>query len=200
VQTTAGAACACDDDKVAQRYFDLDNQASVTCVPRVPTVDLRAGGEVLPDACAGVSCGSGTCIDRNGVAVCDCAAGAAAIAGASASPRCFPVTRGSDTPGAQDYSDALRDLAVCEPAPPTCGEGGWLVKVGTARPGVQCSGRNPDPSESAREPGPPPTCDGFFNGCAGCATEGGGEGPFAAIGGAWVLALVMFRRRRGAKA
>ena len=54
VQTTAGAACACDDDKVAQRFFDLDNQASVTCVPRVPAVDLRAGGEVLPDACANV--------------------------------------------------------------------------------------------------------------------------------------------------
>lgn len=202
VQTTAGAACACEDDKVAQRFFDLDNQASVTCVPRVPTVDLRAGGEVLPDACAGVSCGAGTCIDRNGVAVCDCNAGTAAIAGASSAPRCFPVTRGGNTPGAQDYSDALRDLAVCEPAPPTCGEGGWLVKVGTNRPGVSCPGRSPDPADYLREPGPPPTCDGFFDGCAGCATDegGGGNGPFAAIGGAWILAFVMFRRRRSAKA
>ena len=200
VQTTAGAACACDGDHVAQRYFDLDNQASVTCVPRVPPVDLRAGGDVLPDACAGVTCGAGTCIDRNGVAVCECEAGAAAIAGASASPRCFAVTRGGTTPGAEDFSDALRDLAVCEPAPPTCGEGGWLVKVGTNRPGVSCPNRNPDPPQSAREPGPPPTCDGFFDGCAGCATEGSGNGAFAAIGGAWVLALVLFRRRRSAKA
>lgn len=202
VQTSAGAACECNVDQVAQRYFDLDNQASVTCVPRVPTVDLRAGGEVLPDACAGVSCGAGTCIDRNGVAVCDCDDGAAAIAGASASPRCFPVTRTGTTPGAQDFSDALRDLDVCEPAPPTCGDGGWLVKVGTNRPGVACAGRNPDPPQHLREPGPPPTCDGFFDGCAGCSTDSGGngEGPFAAIGGAWILAFFLFRRRRSAKA
>lgn len=202
VQTTAGAACACGEDQVAQRFFDLDNQASVTCVPRVPTVDLRAGGEVLPDACAGVSCGAGTCIDRNGVAVCDCNDGAAAIAGASASPRCFAVTRDGTTPGAEDYSEALRDLDVCAPAPPSCGEGGWLVKIGSTRPGVSCPGRNLDPAEHLRDPGPPPTCDGFFNSCAGCATDsgGGGEGPFAAIGGAWVLAFFLFRRRRSAKA
>lgn len=197
VQTTAGAACACNEDQVAQRYFDLDNQASVTCVPRVPAVDLRAGGEQLPDACAGVSCGAGSCVDRNGVAVCDCNDGAAAIAGASSSPRCFPITRNGDTPGAEDYSEALRDLDVCEPAPPTCGEGGWLVKVGTNRPGVACAGRNPDPPQHLREPGPPPTCDSFFDGCAGCSTESNGEGPFAAIGGAWILAFVLFRRRRG---
>ncbi len=197
VQTAAGAACACNDDQVAQRFFDLDNQASVTCVPRVPPVDLRANGEVLPDACAGVSCGAGTCIDRNGVAVCDCDDGAAAIAGASAQPRCFAITRASTTPGAEDYSDALRDLDVCEAAPPACGEGGWLVKVGTDRPGVRCANRNPDPPSSARQPGPPPTCDGFFDGCAGCSTEGdgSGNGAFAAIGGAWMLAFVLFRRR-----
>ena len=78
VTTAQGAGCACQADFVAQRFTDLDGQPSVTCVPRVPPVDLRAGGQVLPDACARVSCGAGRCVDRNGVAVCACDDGAAA--------------------------------------------------------------------------------------------------------------------------
>src|SRR5690606_33545606 len=70
VVTTSGPACACDAGYVAQRFNDLDGAPSVTCVPRVPPVDLRAGGDLLPDACANASCGNGLCIDRNGVAVC----------------------------------------------------------------------------------------------------------------------------------
>ncbi|MBA3821356.1 MAG: DUF2330 domain-containing protein, partial [Deltaproteobacteria bacterium] len=70
--TAAGPACVCGEGFVAQRFTDLDALPSVTCVPAAPPVDLRAGGHQLPDACASVSCGAGSCVDRNGVAVCAC--------------------------------------------------------------------------------------------------------------------------------
>lgn len=193
VVTTDGPACQCGADDVAQQFTDMDEQPSVTCVPRTPPVDLRADGIELPDACASVSCGAGQCIDRNGVAVCACNDGAAAtVRLGGAAPSCAPVTSLSGSPGAQDFSEQLRGLAVCAPRPPVCGEGGWLEKTGTANPGVDCGDTEPDPALT-REP-PAPSCPGVF-GCTGCDTPG----PAAPVGGiaaAWLVALVVLRRRR----
>ena len=189
VTTANGAACACGGQTVAQRFLDLDGSASVTCVPRVPTVDLRAGGHVLPDACAGVSCGLGQCIDRNGVAVCDCNDGTAARTSTGTVPKCEPIRASSATPGATDFSDALRDLAVCAPPPPTCGEGGWLVKTGTTNPGVSCGNTEPPPWKL--HPGPSPTCGDWF-GC-GCQQS---SAPLPTMGLAWIVAALISRRRR----
>lgn len=191
VTTAAGAACQCSGDTVAQRFTDLDGQPSVTCVPRTPTCDLRAGGQVLPDACAGVSCGAGQCLDRNGVAVCACDAGTAARATTGATPRCESVVLATNTPGAGDYSEPLRDLDVCAPPPPSCGSGGWLVKTGTTNPGVNCG--NTEPPAWKTHPGPKPTCDDFFG--FGCGCQQGAD-PLPTLGLAWVVAALVARRRR----
>jgi MYXO-CTERM domain-containing protein len=192
VVTTSGPACACNVGYVAQRFTDLDSAASVTCVPRTPPVDLRANGEQLPDACATVSCGTGsTCIDRNGVAVCACGNGKAAAVGSGSAPHCDPIVFNGTTSGGEDYSDGFRDLEVCAPAPPTCYEGGWLVKHPSPRPGVSCG--NNEPPESLTHPGPKPTCSGVF----GCGCQ---QTPSSApVGTLFSLVLVGFavmRRRR----
>ncbi|MEO7097218.1 MAG: MYXO-CTERM sorting domain-containing protein, partial [Polyangiales bacterium] len=192
--TAAGAACQCAPGTVAQRFGDLDGTASVTCVPTTPTVDLRAGGLVLPDACAGVSCGNGSCIDRNGVAVCECAPGSAARAGTGSAPRCETIVTATHTAGAMDYTEPLRGLEVCAPPPPSCGPDGWLVKTGSTNPGVNCG--STEPAYGKTVPGPKPTCDDWFGGCVGCQSGGGGAIPMVGI--AWVVGALLFRRRRKA--
>lgn len=196
VTTAAGAACQCAAGTVAQRFGDLDGTASVTCVPATPPVDLRAGGIVLPDACATASCGSGTCIDRNGVAVCACAPNSAARAGTGSSPRCEPIVGSTHTAGAMDYSEPLRELDVCAPPPPSCGPDGWLQKTGSTNPGVNCGGT--EPSHDKTVPGAKPTCDDWFGGCVGCQSGAGGTVPM--IGLAWIVGALLFRRRRAARA
>jgi hypothetical protein len=192
VITESGAGCACEAGYVAQQYTELDTQPSVTCVPRTPTTDLRNGGLVLPDACASVSCGAGTCIDRNGVAVCQCNPGNGAVTSYSGSaPTCTTIYTPSGGPGAQDYSEPLRGLAVCAPKPPVCGPDGWLVKTGSLNSGVDCGDTQPAP-ELTREP-PAPSCPGWF-GCNGCNAPG--TAPVGAVGGAWIVALLLLRRRR----
>jgi hypothetical protein len=197
VTTVGGAACECMPGAVAQRFTDLDGAPSVTCVPRVPTVDLRANGEQLPDACAGISCGTGSCIDRNGVAVCACDPGTAARAGGLTAPRCEPIEIASQTRGAADYSEPMRGLSVCAAKPPTCGSDGWLEKVGTTRPGAACG--NVDPPAELTRPGPKPTCsDGLLGiGCGGCQQ---GEAPVPTLAGVWIIAALFARRRRRARA
>lgn len=188
--TEAGAGCACNAGYVAQRFDDLDGKPSVTCVPQTPPCDLRAGGDVLPDACVGVDCGAGVCMDRNGVAVCACNAGAAAVAGTTDVARCAATTSSSHSPGAQDYSDALADLDVCAPAPPSCGENGWLVKGTSPRPGVAC-GATPKPPASAMIPKLGKSCGA----CGGCSTDGGA--PIGGmLAGLFVFITLVIRRRR----
>jgi hypothetical protein len=190
--TAAGAGCACGPDFVAQRFIDLDGRPSVTCVPEVPTCDLRAGGDVLPDACAGVQCGLGTCLDRNGVAVCDCDAGAAAVTGVATSPRCDAITASTLSRGAEDFSEPLRDLAVCAPRPPTCGQYGWLVNTGSPRPGVACGDSEPSPWQTI--PPPRPTC-----GDGGCGVSDGNGVTGGSLLLSWIaLCVILVRRRRTA--
>src|SRR5205085_6468890 len=147
VTTSEGAAgCACEVGFVARRFLDLDGFPSVTCIPRTPTVDLSAGGLELDDACldaAGVrrDCGMGACVDRNGVPVCECNGGAAAVAGEVAPiPKCAPIEELTGTPGGQDFSDPLSTLVVCAPPPPACEAGGWYARTGTGA-GGSASGR-----------------------------------------------------------
>jgi hypothetical protein len=192
VVTTSGPACQCNAGYVAQRYTDLDSVDSVTCVPRTPPVDLRANGEQLPDACTPGLCGAGTCIDRNGVAVCECAFNAAAAPGNGTAPTCETIIFDSSSAGAEDFSDGMRDLEVCAPAPPTCWEGGWLEKRTSPRPGVAC-GPMADPPQSLRTPGPKPTCGGAF-GCGGCQ-EAPASSPFATLAALLGVCLLVMRRR-----
>lgn len=195
VTNTLGApGCACEAGFVAQQFNDLDGKPSVTCVPQTPPCDFKAGGEPLPDACANVNCGTGTCIDRNGIAVCACAPGSGAFAGIAATPRCAPFALDSGTPGAQDYSEPLRALEVCAPPPPACGEDGWLVEVASPRPGVDCG--NTKPHFLAMLPGPAPTCGPF--GCGGCQ-ESSELPPFAIVGMFGVSVFLLRRRRRLAR-
>lgn len=191
VVTNSGPACQCADTHLAHRFSDLDGQASITCIPRTPPVDLRANGENLPDACLGKSCGLGTCVDRNGVATCDCNDGAGAAVGGSL-PRCEAIVFATTTPGGDDFSEPLRELAVCAPPPPTCSEGGWLHKVASPRPGVACGGTEP-PAHQTR-PGPRPTCGGLF-GC-GCSSPGAPPTSMIFVGVA-VAFMVLRRRPRG---
>ncbi len=197
VATASGPACLCEPSYVAQRYTDLDGADAVTCVPRMPPVNLRANGEQLPDACAAVSCGTGdTCIDRNGTPVCACAAGKAAVAGPK-NPNCEGIIVDTDTPGADDYSDALRDLAVCAPAVPTCGPGGWYVKRTVTNKGVDCGGTQPPVWRTWETPAP--SCDNdVFDACMGCDTQSGGsEGaPLMVLAMSSLVGVVVLRRRR----
>jgi hypothetical protein len=194
VTTDAGPACACNPGTVAQRFIDLDNKPSVTCVPTTPTCDLRAGGQVLQNACAGVSCGAGLCEDRNGVPVCVCNTGMAAIAGTGTAPRCEQVELKSQSPGATDFSEPLRDIDVCAPPPPSCGPDGWLVHTGTARAGVDCGGTKP--ALALTWPPPKPQCNDLFGfGCGGGCQQGS-SAPVPAVGLAWVVGALLVRRRR----
>jgi Uncharacterized protein conserved in bacteria (DUF2330) len=181
VTTEQGPACACTETTVAQQFIDLDGKPSVTCVPRTPTVDLRAGGDVLPDACATADC-NGTCIDRNGIAVCACDPDMAAVATSTSAPRCATIVASTNTPGAQDYTALLATLDVCAPAPPTCAPGAKYARVTVPIVGVDCGNANPPDDQIT---------DGLAE--TGCCQ---GAPPAAFFGGAaFVLALVLRRRR-----
>jgi hypothetical protein len=191
--TKTAVGCECAAGFVAQRFTDLDAQPSVTCIPEVPPVDLRAGGFNLPNACGGIDCGMGSCVDRNGVAVCKCSDGAIAVAGNGTVPRCEPMQFATHTPGAQDYSEALRGLAVCAPSYPSCGEDGWLVKQVSPRPGFAC-GNVSDPPPWLTQPKPAETCGPL--GCGGC--ESSDAGPFGLVGAMFALIFIVRpRRKRG---
>jgi hypothetical protein len=183
VTTAAGAACACGSEQVAQRFIDLDGKPSVTCVPATPPVDLRAGGDVLPDACANVGCGNGRCIDRNGVAVCACDPGMAAALGTSSAPQCVQIASATGTPGAQNYSSQLATLAVCAPPPPSCGEGGTLENIGAYRPGVDCGNTMPPNGTQSGDDG-------------GACQESRQSPPVSFFGGALLVLALILRRRR----
>jgi MYXO-CTERM domain-containing protein len=191
--TAAAGGCACDAGTVARQFTDLDGKKSVTCIPAQPPVDLEAGGIDLPDACAGIDCGLGQCHDRNGVAVCTCNGGAAAVTEQSQrAPRCVAIAGFSGTPGAEDYSDGIRALDVCAAPVPACDVTGWYEQVQTPRLGVDCGDATP-PAERLT-PTPAPTCGDASNGLYGCGCQG--THPAGALALAWIVGFVLMRRRR----
>jgi Uncharacterized protein conserved in bacteria (DUF2330) len=210
VATEDGPGCLCDVGSVARVFNDLDEAPSVTCVPEINTVDFGAGSEIqLPSACDGVQCGAGSCIDVGGFPTCDCDAGKAAVVQpSSVVPACGDVQLATGTRGARDYSDAIEPIAVCAPAPPTCGEWGWLEpRDDQSIKGVTCESSLPDPDQLVA--GPAPTCTelGLFplpdgesddeSGPVGCGCgvlgRGGDQVPLLLLGG---MLLALGRRRR----
>ncbi len=196
VLTGAGAACDCDEGSTGKQFTDLDGKLSVTCVPNVAPVDLGAGGQALPNTCAGINCGLGTCLAVGGFPTCECDPGAAVGLFLPKYPTCRPIVAQTLGSGARDYSGPLEDIPVCEPMPPTCGEYGWLeARQGNVDTGVACVSSMPSVEDLV--PVDSPTCEelGYPRRGCGCASSGGGG-----LGGLWALGLVLgvmlFRRRR----
>jgi hypothetical protein len=181
--TDGGPACACDAGHVARVFTDLDGLPSVTCVPETPPVDLEAGGIDLPDPCATVECGAGTCVELNGVAACACQDGAAAIATAGV-PRCAAIVDDTGTTGADDYGEGYTSVHVCAPPAPACDADGWLVYDARIPAGVSCGGEIPDPTRVGPDP-----CEGGGCGCG--AGQGGAGGTFLGI----IVVLLSWRRK-----
>jgi MYXO-CTERM domain-containing protein len=196
--TATGAGCICGPGTVARLFTELDGETSVTCVPDSAPVDLAAGGLTLPDPCAGVSCGAGRCVAVGGFPTCDCDPDTAAEVGSfKRTPVCSPARAHTASPGAQDFTAGVSEIPVCAPAPPSCGEFGWLEPVEVARPGVQCSSSEPAPGDLAIPRAP--TCGDLglpspSDGCTGCRTAGGSGLGTGFLG--LLVALALVRRRR----
>ena len=159
---TSGS-CECESGYVARRFVDLDGQSSLTCVPSENPVDFGADGLALPDACLGIECGDGNCIDRGGFPSCECAVGAAATL-ESGALRCVIAPSMPDnmrSPGAEDFSVLFDALDICDPAPPEdCGSFGWLeAKTGRDFVGVQCPSSVLKRPELVENRPPAPSCD-----------------------------------------
>lgn len=189
VGAPALAACDCDEGYVVRLYTDLDGVRKPTCVPRVPVVDYAAASvEAVADACFGVDCGEGSCVDHGGFAACDCDEGYAAEARPDG-PFCREIVLRSGSAGGVNHSARLRDVRVCRPSAPICGGRGWLVARESAPRirGEVCERTTPDPSRF--EPVECPDDEG-------CATAS----PVSSASGAWLLvvavvALGVLRRR-----
>lgn len=68
------AACRCPEDTAATIIDSADGQPQVTCAAA-----LGVRPEVLPDPCAGLDCGLGSCEASGSRALCACDAGAVAV-------------------------------------------------------------------------------------------------------------------------
>jgi hypothetical protein len=179
-------ACECEPGHVARRVTDLDDQGSVVCVLSTPVADLAADHGVSFDACAGVDCGMGACVDVGGFPACRCDAGAGAVVAEQHAPRCVPVVERSGSPGAENFSARLRDVRVCDPAPAsTCGPYGWLAPNADREiAGESCASSGVTDPELLEVP-PEPRCP------KGCTLAGVPGGP-ATTGpsGVWLLLLL----------
>lgn len=216
IDASGRAGCACDPGHVARSFRDIDGLESVTCIPDENPVDHAAGGLELPDPCAGDPCGDGSCTSIGGFAACDCGGAGHTLAGVGgggggAGQGCVPTLERLADPGARNFSEALRDIRVCAPHPPSsCGSRGWLVpNPAIAIRGEACD-REPDPDRLV--PPPAPVCDGedpgdvggsgeatSAGGCGACSS-GGGPAPLPplaiAIGALWLALVARLRRRR----
>lgn len=226
VGTSTGAGCVCDAGHVVRRFTDLDGEESITCVPDVGTVDLGLGLDFeLPDACAGQTVQGGECWEVGGFPASDCGDKAGVLNSSGELASCVDVAVTTGGPGAEDFSKALKDVDVCWPTHPTCGQGGWLTANNYIyAQGVDCGQPAPDPNRMMAPPGP--DCDddgepdyyvdnqgnetdtppGSGGGGSGTTTDGGGNGcaaggspaPLAWLGLLGLLALV--RRQRHERA
>jgi hypothetical protein len=196
--TDRGAGCRCAPGFVARQFQDMDGRPSVTCVPEEPIVDYAAGGLDLKDPCGRADCGLGECIDHGGFAACRCGTAATAVVNVQGTPRCLETRRLTSTPGAEDYTTALRDLPICWPTPPTtCGPNGWLARnTGATTRGVACDDNQPDPA--LLEP-PAPRREG---GCGVAGASAGLANLFTGLSGLLLARLLRRRRprRRGGRA
>lgn len=208
------AGCLCPPGFAARRFRDYDGLASVTCIPEVGTVDLGLDTQ-LPDVCAAVACGSGECIDVGGFPACKCDPGSMGwLPGDATAVTCSLLVTATGSPGAEDFSQALRDLDVCAPPAPICdGPFSWLEPIEEVDiEGVECY---PAPAQSELSIPAEPTCaswqdyvesldplggTGGFSAPTGAGREGGGcrAAPdsssllWLALGG---LFIVVVRRR-----
>ncbi len=202
VTTSRGAGCSCDAGSVSRVFTDLDGQRSVTCVPDQAPVDLRAGGLDLPDACAGVDCGLGACVEVGGFATCRYDAGAAStITEYPLVAPCRSIEQRTGSVGAEDFSAEVAEVRVCAPPPPaSCGDFGWLVRrENVVNPGESCTSSQPDPDLLV--PPREPTCEDLglpSPRSSGCLCDAGGPTNVPPYGGLLLLVpvLLFLRRRR----
>jgi hypothetical protein len=189
--TDSGAGCRCAPGFVARQFLDMDGQSSITCVPEEPIVDYAAGGVELKDPCTDVDCGLGECIDIGGFPACRCSTAGTAILGRDRTPRCVPTRRLTSSPGAEDFTADVADLAVCWPVPPdTCPSDGWLIRTpGTLVRGVSCEHNQPDPALLE-----PPASTSERSGCGVAEASAGFANLFTALAG--LLLARVFRRRQ----
>ncbi len=193
VVTPEGAGCACDDGYVAREFTDLDGLPGITCVPSVGTVDFGLGLDTpLPDACAQVTVEGGECLDVGGFPASTCPAGSAGtFDAASGEPVCAPILHDTGAPGAANHSIAVKDVEVCAPLYPICGDDGWLVpNEHISIQGVTCEQNEPPAWKTL--PGDPPTCG---DGCSGAASSSSGSGWAALALLLSLLAAAVLRRR-----
>ncbi len=208
VGSSGKAGCDCNDGFVAKSFTDYDGAKSVTCVPEVGTVDLGLTTD-LPDVCDGFDCGSGDCVALGGFPTCDCGTGNSALFDETlAAVTCEGDTKAVGDAGARNYTGPLVDLEVCAPAPPTCGDSGWLVEANnTGIHGVMCESSTP--AEERFEIPDPPTCEEVYGETATAVDDGpqpgvgGGCSSTGSAGGigSGLLSLLLFgtfrlRRRR----
>ncbi len=144
-------ACACAPGSAALRYTDVTGQDAIACQDRrmsfVNAGDRDDAGEMIPDMCAGVSCGLGTCEAFNMRPTCICDAGAVAIADGAdgdGGVRCVrapardfpdrvmnlrPATRPDDQPTGRDVEipPAPADGGLCAATPRPAPATAWLT-------------------------------------------------------------------------
>lgn len=194
--TDTAAGCVCNrPTHLARAFSDLDGRPSVTCVPATPTVDFTAGGLELPDVCAGVDCGQGSCEALNGFAACGCFDGAVAVLDDAGAVRCEAIVDHFESPGTGDFTGPLAELDICTPPPPQCGRFSWLEPLPAVDiPGVVCASTTP--TEVALTPPAKPTCADYglrSPGDSGCGCDTSGRSPLL-----WSLLLIplLLTRRR----
>lgn len=97
--------CVCRDGEVAQAITGPSGARTLTCVPAENPFGITAaagGAGTEFDPCAGVDCGAGACVLRNGFPTCACDDGSLACLEPDGSVACLPTPAGMETfgPGA----------------------------------------------------------------------------------------------------